>query len=38
MENVCYAEAPDDSKSYDLNIEPGDIEISDTVTILWEIE
>ncbi len=38
IENVCYApQAEGESESYDLNIEPTDIEISDTVTILWEI-
>ncbi|MBR0040261.1 MAG: SIMPL domain-containing protein [Oscillospiraceae bacterium] len=31
----CY-EAPV-AKSYDLDIEPDDIEVSDTVTIVWEI-
>ena len=24
--------------SYDLDIEPDDIEVSDTVTVIWEIE
>ena len=24
--------------SYDMDIEPDDIEVSDTVTLLWEIE
>ena len=24
--------------SYDMDIEPDDIEVSDTVTVLWEIE
>ncbi len=39
VENVCYAPLEDDeSESYNLNIEPDDIEASDTVTILWEIE
>jgi hypothetical protein len=23
--------------SYDMNIEPDDIEVSDTVTVVWEI-
>lgn len=27
----------DDEDSYDLNIEPDDIEVSDTVTVVWEI-
>lgn len=31
----CLAE---DSDSYALNIEPDDIEVSDTVTVVWEIE
>jgi len=26
------------AESYDMNIEPDDIEISDTVTVIWEIE
>ena len=25
------------SDSYDLNIEPDDLEVSDTVTVVWEI-
>jgi hypothetical protein len=25
------------AKSYDMNIEPDDIEVSDTVTVVWEI-
>lgn len=25
------------SENYDLNIEPDDIEVSDTVTVIWEI-
>lgn len=29
--------APMASKSYDLDIEPDDIEVSDTVTVIWEI-
>ena len=32
----CY-EAPM-AKSYDLDIEPDDIEVSDTVTVVWEID
>lgn len=24
--------------SYDMDIEPDDIEVSDTVTVIWEIE
>lgn len=27
-----------DSASYDMDIEPDDIEVSDTVTVIWEIE
>ena len=29
--------APSESASYDLDIEPDDIEVSDTVTVIWEI-
>ena len=25
-------------KAYDLDIEPDDIDVSDTVTVVWEIE
>ena len=25
------------SESYDMDIEPDDIEVSDTVTVIWEI-
>ncbi len=25
------------SKSYDMDIEPDDIEVADTVTVIWEI-
>ena len=32
----CLA-APMAAKSYDLDIEPDDIEVSDTVTVVWEI-
>ena len=32
----CMA-APMAAKSYDLDIEPDDIEVSDTVTVIWEI-
>lgn len=35
-EDVMMCEAPD--ASYDLDIEPDDIEASDTVTIVWEIK
>ncbi len=34
MEDCCYAAAPD---SYDIDIEPDDIEVSDTVTVVWSI-
>ncbi len=27
-----------DSPKYDLDIEPDDIEVSDTVTVVWEID
>ena len=33
----CCA-APMAAKNYDLDIEPDDIEVSDTVTVVWEIE
>ena len=33
----CCA-APPAAKNYDLDIEPDDIEVSDTVTVVWEIE
>ena len=33
----CCA-APTAAKNYDLDIEPDDIEVSDTVTVVWEIE
>ena len=33
-EPVMYGSLDD---SYDLNIEPDDIEVSDTVTVVWEI-
>lgn len=32
------ASKPVDGGSYDLDIEPDDIEVSDTVTVIWEIE
>ena len=32
---LCESRAPDDS--YDLDIEPDDIDITDTVTVVWEI-
>ncbi len=36
MADECLA-APTESASYDMDIEPDDIEVSDTVTVLWEI-
>ena len=33
-EAIC---APSDASSYDMNIEPDDIEVSDTVTVIWEL-
>ena len=27
-----------DSASYDMDIEPDDIDISDTVTVIWELD
>lgn len=39
MECVDYDMAPAlESKSYAMDIEPDDIEVSDTVTVIWEIE
>lgn len=35
-EDCCLA-APMEAKSYDMDIEPDDIDVSDTVTIVWEI-
>ena len=37
MEDACYA-AVSEPKGYDLDFEPDDIEASDTVTVVWEIE
>ena len=34
----CAIEPMAAGGSYDLNIEPDDIELSDTVTVVWEIE
>ena len=31
-------EQPMTEKAYDLDIEPDDIDVSDTVTVVWEIE
>jgi hypothetical protein len=38
MADECLA-APmaAESASYDMDIEPDDIEVSDTVTVIWEI-
>ena len=32
---MCESRSPDDC--YDLDIEPDDIEVTDTVTVVWEI-
>lgn len=37
MEDVCMSLTSDVDK-YDIDIEPDDIEVSDTVTVVWEIE
>ena len=36
-EDCCEA-AVADAGSYDMDIEPDDIEVSDTVTVIWEIK
>ena len=36
MAEDCCA-APASAPGYDLDIEPDDIEVSDTVTVIWEI-
>ena len=36
MMDCC--ELPMTEKAYDLDIEPNDIDVSDTVTVVWEIE
>ena len=36
IEGACLGAAP--ASSYDLDIEPDDIEVADTVTVVWEIE
>jgi uncharacterized protein YggE len=36
MTEDCIA-APMSAESYDMDIEPDDIEVSDTVTVIWEI-
>ena len=37
LEAECLA-APMAAPGYDIDIEPDDIEVSDTVTVVWEIE
>ena len=37
MVEECCAPMVDGAGSYDMDIEPDDIEVSDTVTVLWEI-
>ena len=37
MAEPCMAPMDDSADSYDMDIEPDDIEVSDTVTVLWEI-
>ncbi len=37
MDEECASPVTDGAGSYDMNIEPDDIEVSDTVTVLWEI-
>ena len=37
MADACMAPMDTGAGSYDMNIEPDDIEVSDTVTVLWEI-
>ena len=36
MEDACCGTSPTDS--YDLDIEPDDMDVADTVTVVWEIE
>lgn len=38
MAEECMAAPMADAGSYDMDIEPDDIEVSDTVTVVWEIE
>ena len=33
----CMCEPCEANGSYDVNMEPDDIEVSDTVTVIWEI-
>ena len=35
--NKCYEPCGESSGNYDMDIEPDDIDVSDTVTMLWEI-
>lgn len=35
MEECMCENAP--TSSYDMNMEPDDIEVSDTVTVIWEV-
>ena len=37
MAEECCDSAITESGSYDMDIEPEDIEVSDTVTVVWEI-
>ena len=37
MAEECCAPMMDGAGSYDMDIEPDDIEVSDTVTVIWEI-
>ena len=38
MTEECCAPSMDGAGRYDIDIEPDDIEVSDTVTVVWEIE
>ena len=37
MADACMAPMDTGVDSYDMDIEPDDIEVSDTVTVIWEI-
>ena len=37
MEKACCEPSAYGSGSYDIDIEPEDIEVSDTVTVVWQI-
>ena len=37
LADACMAPMDTGAGSYDMDIEPDDIEVSDTVTVLWEI-